>query len=432
MVVGGEAGIGKTALVASVCEEVGSRRVLWGACDPLVTPRTLGPLRDVARDAGGALSDALEADGSREALLPPSSTSWPRSRSMLVIEDVHWADDATLDLVALLGRRLARARGCLVMTCRERGARPSGRRSAGPRGDPARGPASDRAGAALRDGRRRRWPPRRAIARDLHEGRAATRSSSPRCWPRRPARSRRCATPWPCASARSGRRRARSPRSPPSSRAPTGLCLLADTVAASPAAIDACVARGILLVRDDAVVFRHDLARRAVESEIGPAAAPRARGRRAARAGGDRRRRSGPARPPRPAGRRHRGDPPARARRRALGERRGQPPPGARALGGGAARRTRAPSRSRASRSRATCAASSRARSRRGARCCGSTRPGRSPTASGRTCAGCRGSCGGRVTGRRRPRPPTRRSRCSSRSRRAASSRWRSAAGPSS
>ena len=118
MVVGGEAGIGKTALVASVCEAVGSRRVLWGACDPLVTPRTLGPLRDVARDAGGALSDALEADGSRESLLAAVLDELTRSRSILVVEDVHWADDATLDLVALLGRRLARSRGCLVMTCR--------------------------------------------------------------------------------------------------------------------------------------------------------------------------------------------------------------------------------------------------------------------------------------------------------------------------
>ena len=37
---------------------------------------------------------------------------------MLVIEDLHWADDATLDLVALLGRRLVRSPGCLIVTSR--------------------------------------------------------------------------------------------------------------------------------------------------------------------------------------------------------------------------------------------------------------------------------------------------------------------------
>ncbi len=45
VVVLGEAGIGKTALVASVAR---GRHALWGACDPLITPRPLGPLRDVA------------------------------------------------------------------------------------------------------------------------------------------------------------------------------------------------------------------------------------------------------------------------------------------------------------------------------------------------------------------------------------------------
>jgi predicted ATPase len=68
VVVVGEAGIGKTALVAAVCDALPARRVLWGACDPLITPRPLGPLRDVARAAGGALAAAVE-EGAREAVL---------------------------------------------------------------------------------------------------------------------------------------------------------------------------------------------------------------------------------------------------------------------------------------------------------------------------------------------------------------------------
>ena len=46
----GEAGIGKTALVADVCRDADG--VLWGACDPLITPRPMGPLRDVADRLG--------------------------------------------------------------------------------------------------------------------------------------------------------------------------------------------------------------------------------------------------------------------------------------------------------------------------------------------------------------------------------------------
>src|SRR4051794_20663452 len=63
VVVVGEAGIGKTSLVGAACEAARERRVLWGACDPLVTPRPLGPLRDVARQAGGPLALALAGAG---------------------------------------------------------------------------------------------------------------------------------------------------------------------------------------------------------------------------------------------------------------------------------------------------------------------------------------------------------------------------------
>ena len=75
MVVGGEAGIGKTALVSVGHRALDDRRVLWGACDPLITPRPLGPLRDVAREAGGRLGAAI--DRGREAVLAPRSTSSP-------------------------------------------------------------------------------------------------------------------------------------------------------------------------------------------------------------------------------------------------------------------------------------------------------------------------------------------------------------------
>src|SRR3954464_4262330 len=112
VLVSGEAGIGKTALVSSVAD---THRVLWGACDPLITPRPMGPLRDVAREAGGPLAEAVE--GSREDLLSAVLDEL-REPAALVVEDLHWADDATLDFVALLGRRLPRSRGGPIVSCR--------------------------------------------------------------------------------------------------------------------------------------------------------------------------------------------------------------------------------------------------------------------------------------------------------------------------
>jgi KaiC/GvpD/RAD55 family RecA-like ATPase len=47
VVVGGEAGVGKTSLVqrfASTCHDL---RVLWAACDGLFTPQPLAPLHDL-------------------------------------------------------------------------------------------------------------------------------------------------------------------------------------------------------------------------------------------------------------------------------------------------------------------------------------------------------------------------------------------------
>ena len=110
----GESGIGKTRLLRSALDEAGLP-ILWGACDPLTTPRPLGPLRDIARQAGGALAAAIDA-GSREALLAALLDRLDAPPSVLVIEDVHWIDAASLDVLALVGRRLAGQRGALVVS----------------------------------------------------------------------------------------------------------------------------------------------------------------------------------------------------------------------------------------------------------------------------------------------------------------------------
>src|SRR5215469_2746151 len=117
----GEAGIGKTALVSEFIRRRGPAiRALWGSCDPLSTPQPLGPLRDVGRQVGGALLDAVTQGTSRERIFAAviDELERPGKPLVLVIEDMHWADDATLDLMKYLGRRIARTRAMLIVTYR--------------------------------------------------------------------------------------------------------------------------------------------------------------------------------------------------------------------------------------------------------------------------------------------------------------------------
>ncbi|MGA5303778.1 ATP-binding protein [Nucisporomicrobium flavum] len=121
--VAGEAGAGKSSLAAEFTRSVRPRaRVLWGACDPLLTPRALGPVHDIAKQAGGELRERL-GDGDRGAIFDAvlDALDGPRQarRPVVVMEDLHWADEATLDLVAFLGRRLSLCRALLLLTYRD-------------------------------------------------------------------------------------------------------------------------------------------------------------------------------------------------------------------------------------------------------------------------------------------------------------------------
>ena len=122
ILVAGEAGIGKTALLRRFCAGVdGSARVLWGGCDPLFTPRPLGPVLDLAGVLGGELA-ARAANGARPwevaAALLRGLAAGP---SVVVLEDVHWADEATLDVVRLAGRRVGDVPLLLVLSWRDDG-----------------------------------------------------------------------------------------------------------------------------------------------------------------------------------------------------------------------------------------------------------------------------------------------------------------------
>src|SRR6266566_3172550 len=118
----GEAGIGKSSLVEALRSHLPAEgRMLVGYCDDLATPRTLGPFRDLAGSVGTELSRAV-ADGSeRDRVLTALRTelTWPEHPTVLVIEDVHWADDATLDALRYLIRRIADLPAVLVLTYRD-------------------------------------------------------------------------------------------------------------------------------------------------------------------------------------------------------------------------------------------------------------------------------------------------------------------------
>jgi DNA-binding CsgD family transcriptional regulator len=93
--------------------------VLWGACDALFTPRPLGPLHDIAAQVQGDLLAQLTAGADRARLFSAVLAELQSRPVVVVIEDLHWADEATLDLVKYLGRRIARTRALLIFTYRD-------------------------------------------------------------------------------------------------------------------------------------------------------------------------------------------------------------------------------------------------------------------------------------------------------------------------
>ena len=117
--VAGEAGIGKTVLLQEFSRQQRKVRVLWGACDALFTPRPLGPLHDIGRQTQGALLTALNSSAARDTIFTAALDELEREKALVVFEDMHWADEATLDLLKYLGRRIHGTHAMLVVTYRD-------------------------------------------------------------------------------------------------------------------------------------------------------------------------------------------------------------------------------------------------------------------------------------------------------------------------
>jgi DNA-binding winged helix-turn-helix (wHTH) protein len=121
VLVGGEAGFGKTSLVRAFTDAARAEgvRVLVGGCDDMITPRTMGPIRDIAHGIEGPLEEAFRTDADVEQVFATLRDVLAEETTVLVVEDVHWADDATLDVVRFLARRISDLETVLVATYRE-------------------------------------------------------------------------------------------------------------------------------------------------------------------------------------------------------------------------------------------------------------------------------------------------------------------------
>ena len=121
VLIAGEAGAGKSVLVERFQRDLPEALWSWGACDGLSTPRPLAPLFDLARDLGGALEDLCHGQPERDELFAALLTqvTGDDRLNVIVIEDIHWADEATLDLMRFLTRRIRAASVLVIATFRD-------------------------------------------------------------------------------------------------------------------------------------------------------------------------------------------------------------------------------------------------------------------------------------------------------------------------
>jgi DNA-binding CsgD family transcriptional regulator/tetratricopeptide (TPR) repeat protein len=121
VVVTGEAGIGKTSLVDAFRALRPDITWLWGACDGSFTPRPLGPLHEIAGRLGGRIAALCTEEGDRRELFAAFLEHIDTTPGItgIVVEDLHWADEATLDWLSHLSRRIADGRALVVVTCRD-------------------------------------------------------------------------------------------------------------------------------------------------------------------------------------------------------------------------------------------------------------------------------------------------------------------------
>jgi DNA-binding CsgD family transcriptional regulator/tetratricopeptide (TPR) repeat protein len=274
VLVSGESGMGKTVLLEEFQQRLPEARWLWGGCDGLLTPRPLGPLFDISARLDGEFAALCRSGAPRERLFTGflAEIGPPAGFTVAVIEDVHWADEATIDLLSFLGRRLGRTPALLLASYRddEIGA-----------DHPLRLVLGDL--ATQRATRRMRLPPlsveavrelvgqRDVDAAELHRITGGNpfyvREILEAGWPSVPP-TVRDAVGARLARASAGARRAVESAAVIGARVESSLLtwVLADTQTSA----DECIATGILTPDGPGLRFRHELVRMAVEAGITP------------------------------------------------------------------------------------------------------------------------------------------------------------------
>jgi predicted ATPase len=121
VLISGEAGVGKSVLLEEFAHDLAEARWLWAGCDGLFTPAALGPLLDIASQLDGELLQLCRAEAKRDQLYGAllRQVSDMRTLSVIVIEDVHWADEATLDLLSYVARRIQHLQVLLLVNYRD-------------------------------------------------------------------------------------------------------------------------------------------------------------------------------------------------------------------------------------------------------------------------------------------------------------------------
>lgn len=119
--VNGEAGIGKTTLLKEFCRQIeNDSNVFIGTCDALFTPRPLAPLYDIAWQMPGTEWMRQDDVSKRGELFTRfyQALKSRKEKTVIIFEDIHWADEASFDFIKFLARRINSVQCLFIITHR--------------------------------------------------------------------------------------------------------------------------------------------------------------------------------------------------------------------------------------------------------------------------------------------------------------------------
>jgi ATP/maltotriose-dependent transcriptional regulator MalT len=122
VLIAAEAGLGKSSLVERfAADHRRDVRTLWGACDGFATPRALAPVHEIAAQTSVSRNTDKPDEESRDRLFRAllEDLAHPQRVTVIVLEDLHWADEATLDFLLYIGRRIQRTSAVFIATYRD-------------------------------------------------------------------------------------------------------------------------------------------------------------------------------------------------------------------------------------------------------------------------------------------------------------------------